>query len=202
MPDEKNALSGYNQELMQALMNPPPNKPWAWTKNFPTASSFFKEALAYAPLGAGFRGGAPLPNRLAGPQASSPVVQALMNPPRQQVFNNPPATLPGNAFDLRTLRPSALGPAPVLPPRPLEPAMRIGDRTFTGSNHGFAYDKAVAELGAGAVDRAMAAYDPRKVAWGDNPIDGFVTSDGRYLTRNEAAAHLKQQGIGGPKLLD
>jgi len=70
---------------------------------------------------------------------------------------------------------------------------RDGERMFSGANHGIAYDNAVAELGqAAAAEAAFGHFKKGKMPdFSDNPVDGFLTSDGQFLTRRQAADYVK-----------
>jgi hypothetical protein len=73
-------------------------------------------------------------------------------------------------------------------------AVKVGDQTFTGTNHVLAMDAAEKALGRSAVQDAMIAESQaltkrfeagENIAGGGN-FNGFVTPDGRYLSRQEA----------------
>lgn len=90
-----------------------------------------------------------------------------------------------------------LGPAG----RQLQAAMRIAgpdgkERIFTGVHHGIAHQNAQEELGTSYVGKAYrdALSKQRGVPFGDDQVMGFVTQDGRYLTRNQASKYLEEAG--------
>ena len=63
---------------------------------------------------------------------------------------------------------------------PTQAAVRIGDRTFTGSSHFVAVQKAQTALGEDIFVRAA----------GSTAMDGFLTNSGRYVSREEAGRML------------
>ena len=75
-------------------------------------------------------------------------------------------------------------PAREYGPRPMRAAMRFGDEIFTGPNHGVALADAEHRLGPSLWD----AWD-QKIGFPDG-TEGFVSADGQFLTRKEAARNL------------
>jgi hypothetical protein len=70
----------------------------------------------------------------------------------------------------------------VTPPETLKAAaLKVGDQVFTGPTHGDAYEKALA---AGISEDAISKID----------MNGFVTSTGRYVTREEALGVAQASG--------
>ena len=59
-------------------------------------------------------------------------------------------------------------------------AIRIGDQTYAGANHGIAFENASKVLGRPVEDLIDAHY-------GAPGVDGFLTSRGRFVSREEAA---------------
>lgn len=91
--------------------------------------------------------------------------------------------LPGRSVAGGAIQPNRLA-QPAMPSEwPTQAAVRIGDKTFTGSSHFDAVTKAQAALGDAAFDKAM----------GSASMDGFVTSAGRYVGREEAGRMLDQR---------
>lgn len=81
-------------------------------------------------------------------------------------------------------------PAPMPVERPSVAALRIGNNVYRGANHGMAMSKAEAELGADAVWK----HWNRKTGFGGDAAEGFVTTTGRFVSRDEATELLRRLG--------
>ena len=106
------------------------------------------------------------------PQKDSPAAHSIMD-----LLNYLAMAVPGRSVRGATsgnVAPNALGEWPT------RAAVRIGERTFTADSHFAAIEKAQAALGNDALARAGSAV----------ATDGFLTSAGRYVSREEAGRML------------
>ena len=79
---------------------------------------------------------------------------------------------------------------------PTRAAVRSAGRTFTGRTHMDAVDDGIRHLGEKRFWKRMAkGYGD----WRDNPGDGFVTSEGRLVSRTEASQLMREAIQGRPQ---